>query len=40
MIVKADTHAEHGWVVAIMDIAKTIGIDRLAIATVPQEPQQ
>ena len=40
LIVKADTHAEHGWVVAIMDIAKMIGIDRLAIATAPKETQQ
>ena len=40
IIIKADTHAEHGWVVAVMDMAKAIGIARLAIATTPKDTQQ
>ncbi|MFN8390708.1 MAG: biopolymer transporter ExbD [Bdellovibrionota bacterium] len=32
LIVRADKHAEHGAVVAVMDRAKSSGIDRIAIA--------
>lgn len=40
IVIKADTHAEHGQVVDVMDLAKTVGIERLAIATTPKETQQ
>lgn len=37
LILKADTLTEHGQVVQVMDIAKTSGIEKIAIATVPQK---
>lgn len=37
VVIKADTHVEHGHVVAVMDVAKGVGIERLAIATAPQQ---
>ncbi|MBI5573120.1 MAG: biopolymer transporter ExbD [Elusimicrobia bacterium] len=33
VIIKADTHTFHGNVVEILDMAKTLGVKRLAIAT-------
>lgn len=36
VVIKADTVVQHGQVVAVMDMAKVIGIDRLAIATAPK----
>lgn len=41
VVIKADKLAQHGRVVAVMDMAKTLGIDKLAIATAPPPtPQQ
>ncbi len=40
VVIKADTLVEHGKVVAVMDIAKVVGIDRLAIATAPKPADQ
>lgn len=37
VVIKADTLVPHGRVVAVMDIAKYLGIDRLAVATAPPE---
>lgn len=37
VVIKADTQVAHGNVVAVMDIAKHLGIDRLAVATAPPE---
>lgn len=37
VVIKADTQVQHGRVVAVMDIAKHLGIDRLAVATAPPE---
>ncbi len=37
VVIKADTLVAHGRVVAVMDIAKYLGIDRLAVATAPPE---
>jgi len=37
LIIKADTDCRHGTVVDVMDAAKTVGIDELAIATSPEE---
>lgn len=36
VVIKADTLVQHGRVVEIMDIAKRVGIERLAIATAPK----
>jgi biopolymer transport protein ExbD len=36
VVIKADTHVQHGRVVAVMDMAKLAGIERLAIATAPK----
>lgn len=36
LIIKADEEAMHGRVVKVMDMAKTEGISRLAIATTPK----
>jgi biopolymer transport protein ExbD len=36
-VIKADKNALHGRVVEIMDMAKTMGIERLAIATAPKQ---
>ena len=36
LIIKADTDCRHGTVVDVMDAAKTVGIDELAIATSPE----
>ncbi|MFH1540572.1 MAG: biopolymer transporter ExbD [Elusimicrobiota bacterium] len=33
VVIKADTHTHHGNVVEILDMAKTLGVKRLAIAT-------
>lgn len=33
IIIKADRDVEHGRVVAVMDLARTLGLNRLAIAT-------
>ena len=40
VVIKADKNALHGRVVEIMDMAKTIGIERLAIATAPKQATQ
>jgi biopolymer transport protein ExbD len=40
VVIKADKNALHGRVVEIMDMAKTIGIERLAIATAPKRATQ
>ncbi len=37
LIIKADTQARHGRVVEVMDMAKGVGIERLAIATAPHK---
>jgi biopolymer transport protein ExbD len=37
VVIKADTLVPHGQVVSVMDIAKYLGIDRLAVATAPPE---
>jgi len=37
VVIKADTLVPHGRVVAVMDIAKSLGIDHLAVATAPPE---
>ncbi|ETW99904.1 MAG: hypothetical protein ETSY1_13260 [Candidatus Entotheonella factor] len=37
VVIKADTLVPHGRVVSVMDIAKYLGIDRLAVATAPPE---
>ena len=37
VVVKADKNALHGRVVEVMDMAKRIGIARLAIATAPKQ---
>lgn len=37
VVIKADKNALHGRVVDIMDMAKTMGIERLAIATSPKQ---
>jgi biopolymer transport protein ExbD len=36
-VIKADSLVPHGRVVTVMDIAKYLGIDRLAVATAPPE---
>jgi biopolymer transport protein ExbD len=38
VVIKADTLVPHGRVVAVMDLAKHLGIDHLAVATAPPEP--
>jgi biopolymer transport protein ExbD len=38
VVIKADTLVQHGRVVAVMDLAKHLGIDHLAVATAPPEP--
>lgn len=35
IVVRADTDTSHGMVVAVLDVAKDAGIERIAIATVP-----
>lgn len=40
VVIKADTLVQHGRVVEIMDIAKLVGIERLAIATAPAQAAQ
>ena len=40
VVIKADTQAQHGRVVAVMDTAKAVGIERLAIATASQQTSQ
>lgn len=37
VVIKADTLVPHGQVVSVMDMAKYLGIDRLAVATAPPE---
>lgn len=37
LVVKADKNALHGRVVEVMDMAKHMGIERLAIATAPKQ---
>lgn len=37
LVVQADKSAQHGRVVEVMDIAKAVGITRLAIATAPKK---
>ena len=37
LVIKADKRVLHGQVVEIMDIAKEVGIDKLAIATEPKK---
>ncbi len=37
VVIKADKNALHGRVVDIMDMAKNMGIERLAIATAPRQ---
>ncbi len=37
VIIKADTNVEHGRVVRVMDLARSKGLNRLAIATDPGE---
>ena len=36
IIIEADTKVEHGLVVGVMDLARSIGLERLAIATDPK----
>jgi biopolymer transport protein ExbD len=40
LVIKADQNALHGRVVEVMDMAKAMGIERLAIATAPKKPPQ
>jgi biopolymer transport protein ExbD len=40
VVIKADTQVQHGRVVQVMDMAKLVGIERLAIATAPQQTAQ
>ncbi len=40
LVVKADKEARHGRVVEVMDMAKGVGISRLAIATSPKAAAQ
>ena len=37
VVIKADTLVQHGRVVEVMDMAKLVGIERLAIATAPKQ---
>ena len=37
LVIKADKNARHGHVVEVMDMAKGVGIERLAIATAPKD---
>lgn len=37
LIVKADKRVQHGQVVEVMELAKSAGIERLAIATAPKQ---
>jgi biopolymer transport protein ExbD len=37
LVIKADKNALHGRVVEVMDMAKYMGIERLAIATAPKQ---
>jgi biopolymer transport protein ExbD len=37
LVIKADQNARHGRVVEVMDMAKGVGIERLAIATAPKK---
>jgi biopolymer transport protein ExbD len=39
IIIRADAKALHGKVVEVMDIAKQVGLNRLAIATYPKEKE-
>jgi biopolymer transport protein ExbD len=41
LVIRADKNVQHGRVVEVMDTAKAVGIERLAIATTPKSmPQQ
>jgi biopolymer transport protein ExbD len=40
LVVKADKSVQHGRVVEVMDMAKGVGIERLAIATAPRTTSQ
>ncbi len=40
VVIKADKNALHGRVVDVMDMAKGMGIERLAIATAPKKAPQ
>ena len=40
VVIKADKNALHGRVVEVMDMAKSMGIGRLAIATAPKQISQ
>ena len=41
LVIEADTQVQHGQVVEVMDMAKLVGIERLAIATAPKpSPEQ
>jgi biopolymer transport protein ExbD len=40
LVIKADQNARHGRVVEVMDMAKGVGIERLAIATAPKKTPQ
>jgi biopolymer transport protein ExbD len=40
IVIQADKSAEHGRVVEVMDTAKAVGIERLAIATTPKKTSQ
>jgi biopolymer transport protein ExbD len=40
VVIKADTLVQHGQVVEVMDMAKRVGIERLAIATAPKQAAQ
>jgi len=36
LVVKADRNTKHGIVVKVMDIARKVGIERIAIGTIPE----
>lgn len=40
IIIQADKSAQHGRVVEVMDTAKAVGVERLAIATAPKKTLQ
>ena len=40
VVIKADKSVQHGQVVEVMDLAKTVGIERLAIGTMPKKTSE
>jgi biopolymer transport protein ExbD len=40
VVIKADKSVQHGQVVEVMDVAKIVGIERLAIGTAPKKASE